>query len=37
MEIIYLFNGLSIFGLITIAVLLYQDWQYKKRHSKEKK
>ncbi len=36
MEAIYLFGGLSIFGLIMIAYLTYEDWQYKKKHSEKK-
>lgn len=36
MEAVYLFVGLSIFGLIGIAILSYQDWQYKKKHAKRK-
>jgi|L1105metagenome_2_1110790.scaffolds.fasta_scaffold13744_3 hypothetical protein len=36
MEAIYLFGGLSIFGLIMIAYLTYEDWQYKKKHPEEK-
>lgn len=37
MEIIYLFNGLTIFGLFMIAYLTYEEWQYKKKHPHKKK
>ena len=36
MEAIYLFCGMSIFGLIMIAYLTYEDWQYKKKHPEKK-
>lgn len=36
MEALYLFIGLSIFGLCGIALILYQNWQYDKKHPEEK-
>lgn len=36
MEAVYLFSGLIIFSIVGIAILSYQDWQYKKKHAKRK-